>query len=152
MEDIFLLLLTLAVLPFKKPSFKIYIKKKSFVTLNLKYIPVGKHIFWPNQQVFVKKSWNDRKYIFHKREKNINKHFSEKEKKCFCVFGEAHGRPRITLNFFLAKRFIIFCHIYEYTFVIISRLFSPKNCWYYLAMCFLIKIHFKLSVTKDFFM
>ena len=32
-ENIFGFLLTLAVLPLKKPSFKIYIKKMSFVTL-----------------------------------------------------------------------------------------------------------------------
>ena len=30
--------------------------------------------------------------------------------------------------------------------------FFTKKCWYYLAMCFLPIIHFKLSLTKDFFL
>ena len=84
LEDIFLLLLTLAVLPCKKPSFQIYIKKKSFVTLNLKCIPVWKHICWPNQHFFVKKSWNNKKkmYLSKAWRKKIIKHLTKKVLVC----------------------------------------------------------------------
>ena len=44
-----------------KHSFSIYIKKKFFVTPNLRCIIVRKHIARYYQQFFVKKSWNDEK-------------------------------------------------------------------------------------------
>ena len=52
-----------------------------------------------------KKSWNDSKCIFHKREKKIIKHFAEKS---FSVFRGLPWAPPNTLKLFSAKCFIIF--------------------------------------------
>ena len=51
----------------QKPSLKIYIKKKSFLTLNLKCITCKKKTcFKPINNFLCQTSWNDRKCIFHK--------------------------------------------------------------------------------------
>ena len=75
------------------------------------------------------------------------------QKKSFSVFGGALGRPQNTLKLFLQFFFIIFCTLMKNTFAIISRFFSQQICWYYLAMFFsLTIIHFKMSITKDYFL
>ena len=140
-----------------KNIFLIYIKKKSFVTLNLKCIPILKHIFWPNQQFFVQKFLKCLYIYFSKASRKKIKHFVEKS---FCVFGGALWRPLNTLKLFSAKCFyfylifLIFIIFYVYEKYICHnfKIFVTKICWYYLAMCFLTIIHFKLSVTKDLFL
>ena len=70
-----------------------YIKKESFVTLNLKGITFRKHTVSTNQQFIVRQSWSDKKNVF----------FISVKKKTFCriffsVFGGIHVRPPSTLN------------------------------------------------------
>ena len=103
--------------------FVFYIKKKPFVTLNLKCIPLWKHIFWTNQQNFVRKSWSYRKNIFHKREIN-NKNSAEKS---FSVFGGAHGRPLNTIKLYLAKCFSFLSHAYEKYICHHFKIFFSQN-------------------------
>ena len=132
-----------------KNVFFIYIKKKSIVTLNLKCITLWKHIYWPNQQIFVK-------IIFEIIKKMFFKSVKEKKeichKKSFSVFGGVQGKPLNTIKSFFGKVFLHFFSLaYEKYIFHHFKIFCTKICWYYLAMMFFFTIiHLKLSVTNAF--
>ena len=83
-------------------------------------------------------------------EKKINKTFCQKS---LSVFGETHGRLLNTLKLVLANVLLFFFTLIKNTFFsLFQDFFFTKISWYYLAMCLLTIIHFKLSITKDFFL
>ena len=55
-------------------------------------------------------------------------------------------------TFFGKMFYYFFLHAYETYTCHHFKIFFTKICWYYLAMWFFTIIHFKLSVTKDFFL
>ena len=124
LEDIFLTMLTLGVLPFKKNSFYIDIKKKSFITLYLKCIPLLNTYFDQIYKILWKKSWNDKKKkskFFMYLNKKIMKHLA---KRSFIVF---NGPPTNTIEHTKTFCFIIFLLKEEKNvFLIILRVFFNK--------------------------
>ena len=95
-----------------------------------------------------KKCWNDGKCIFHKHELKKIKHFA---KMSFSVFGGAHKRPLNTLFFFGKMFYYFFLHANKKLICHPFKIFFKLICRFYVAIWFFTIIHFKLSVTKEFF-
>ena len=86
LKDIFYTIVVFCGFALKKPSFQIYMRKKSFVTLNLKCIRCKKklHILTKSTILYEQKLKWWKMYILKKIEIKIIKHFAEKS---FSVFG-----------------------------------------------------------------
>ena len=76
---------------------------------------------------------------------NMKKNNKTVCQKSFSVFRDLLWAPQNTLKLVMAKNFVISFHAYE-------KYIFTKICWFGQNMSFQSEIHFKLNVTKDFFL